>query len=271
MAQSDWFIFDGSLDKDSANPWFGSTIRRLVTSGVARPPGASGGFVFGFNSLATTAGAVALGCNINNFAPIQLPDSQGGGSIRGCVKRGVGGGRTGFSPFLFIGAQNSNVAANGYILGLEDAYPSRLILAKGPLVNGAPNVASPGQTRILRHSVASYDWDIWHHLRLDMIVNVNGSDSDVILRAYRSPIGEVYEGDLKTCDNPEWLEIAFNDDLDALHGAGAFKDDALAVNSGSLPFASGYVGLGFRSQDIARRAYFDYMEVMRQSLINPPA
>jgi len=254
------------MDKDAggADSWFGVNIRRLVTSGVARPPGSSGSFVFGFNSLGTATGAVALGCALDKFAPVQPPDSQGGGSIRGCVKRGVGGGRTGFSPFLFIGAQANNINAKAYLLGLEDANPSRIVLAKGQLLNGVPDVSNPASTKILRYSKEGYDWDIWHHLRLDMVVNVNGSNSDVILRAYRSPIGEGQVG----CENPQWAAVDFNDDLNDLHGAGAFIDDALCVNGdGTPPLAVGYLGFGFKSSDVARRAYFDYLEVMRQSPI----
>ena len=263
MAKTDWDQMTNNADV--------AVIRRGVTSGVAKPAGASGSFVYGFNSLVAAGGVAGLALNLTNFGPIVGPVSQGGGSISGCVKRGPGTAKTGFSPFLFIGANVAGTAsediaaASAYILGLEDANPSRIVLYKGLLANGAGPALQPGTlTTMLRASRLAYDWDVWHQLRLDMIVNLGGADSDVILRAYRSDLAA------HGCDAPVWTEIDFNDALDPIMGAGAYIDDCLGVNSGSAPYAEGYVGFGFKATAINRRGYFDYIAIQRQNAISPP-
>ena len=265
MAQTDWDELTNSVAT--------TVIRRGVTSGVARPPG--GAFCYGFNSLNASGGLAGLYCGLADFNPIvtgagPTPESQGGGSIRGCIMRGTGSAKTGFSPFLYIGANVGGTAskdiaaAKAYILGLEDASPSRIVLYKGPLANGAGAVASPGtDTQVLRKSVATYNWNVWHQLRLDMVVNLGGSSSDVILRAYRSDLNA------HNCDNPAWEPIVFDDALTPLMGVGCYIDDALGINTGSEPYAEGYVGFAFKATAILRSAFFDYLAISRQNVITP--
>jgi hypothetical protein len=162
------------------------------------------------------------------------------------IKRGVSGGPEGFSPFLFIGLGGTDVTDQGYMLGLSDGDPSHLVLRKGTLVAGLPDVA-PGGSGVLRRSTGEVAIDEWRHLRLDMIVNLNG---DVRLQVFENdlslhPIGGA----------PTWA---------AIPGMAEFVDDALGVNSGSLPYTSGRGGFGFASSDVTRRAYFDQIEVIRQ-------
>jgi hypothetical protein len=88
MAETDWSYLNDGLDI--------ATVHRGVTAGIARPPG-GGSFLFAFNSLAAVTGAVGLFANLTNYAPMAK-----GGSIRGVLQRGAGGGPTGFSPFLFL-------------------------------------------------------------------------------------------------------------------------------------------------------------------------
>jgi hypothetical protein len=71
MAETDWTFLNDGLDA--------ATVDRGVTTGIARPPG-GGSFVFGFNSLSTAQGAVALFTNQLNFAPMAK-----GGSVRGAT------------------------------------------------------------------------------------------------------------------------------------------------------------------------------------------
>jgi hypothetical protein len=83
-------------------------------------------------------------------------------------------------------------------------------------------------------------------LRLDWVVNPGG---DIILK--------VYENDLDTnpVDAPVWEAITGMDD---------FVDDALGINSGSLPYTSGRWGKGFTFSDANRRAAVDQLVVENQ-------
>jgi hypothetical protein len=230
MGSSDWSFLNGGLDV--------ATVDRGVTAGVARPPG-GGDFLYAFNSLAPTLGAVGLFANLVDFAPMAK-----GGSIRGCLQRGPGGGPTGFSPFLFLGARGPAVQDTAYLLGLSDDDPHRIVLRKGSIAAGLPGSDGPG---LLLHSSESFIQGTWLHLRLDLIVNDN---SDVVLQAFRNdliaqPLGTP----------PSWQPIP---------GMPAFIDDALGINSGSQPFTSGRAGFAFAVKDVTRRAFFDQLELARQ-------
>lgn len=230
MAESDWtFMEDGLAD---------ANVVRGVTGGLPTAPG-GGQFLYGFNSLSEARGAVALRVNGANFHPLEK-----GGSIRGCVKRGEGPGATGFSPFLFLGAQGKSVNDTAYLLGLSDEEPSRIVLRKGALAVGIPSSDGPG---VLLKSSPSFMQGEWLHLRLDMIVNANG---DVVLRCLYN--------DLKTHPlntAPDWKPIP---------GMLSFEDDRLRVNSGSAPLLSGHAGFGFETKAMTRRGYFGHLEIHRQ-------
>jgi hypothetical protein len=231
MAATDWTFLNDGLDA--------STVARGVTAGIARPPG-GGSFVYGFNSLALAKGAVALFANQANFAPISK-----GGSIRGCLQRGPGGGATGFSPYLFLCGQGTSVNDNAYLLGLSDDDPHRVVLRKGSLAAGA---ASSDGAGALLHSSESFAQGSWLHLRLDVVVNTTG---DVVLSAFRNDLDKHPLG-----ATPDWRPIA---------GMATFIDDALAINSGSKPLSSGRGGFGFAVSDVTRRAFFDQLELSRQT------
>lgn len=232
MAETDWDFMQQGLEI--------ANVVRGVTGGLPTPPG-GGQFLYGFNSLTAARGAVALHYDGADaaFKPLQK-----GGSIRGCIKRGEGPGATGFSPFLFLGAQGKSVNDTAYLLGLSDEEPSRIVLRKGSLAVGIPDSDGPGT---LLKSSESFLQGTWLHLRLDMIVNTNG---DVVLRVYRNdleahPLGTA----------PDWQPVP---------GMDLFDDDRLHVNSGSAPLLSGHAGFGFATQAITRRAYFDHLELERQ-------
>lgn len=231
MATTDWTYLNDGLDI--------ATVDRGVTAGIPRPPG-GGSFLFGFNSLTAAKGAVALFANQPNFAPMAK-----GGSIRGCLQRGPGGGPTGFSPFLFLCGQGTSVNDNAYQLGLSDDDPHRIVLRKGSIVAGVPASDGPG---VLLRSSESFAQGTWLHLRLDVVVNTNG---DVVLSVFRNdlvahPIGSA----------PDWKPVA---------GMSPFIDDALAINSGSKPFTSGRGGFGFSTSDVTRRGFVDQLELFRQT------
>ncbi|MGN6107486.1 MAG: hypothetical protein ACTHU0_20420 [Kofleriaceae bacterium] len=212
---------------------------RGATAGIARPPG-GGSFVYAFNSLAAAQGAVGLFANLVDFAPMSK-----GASIRGCLQRGPSGGPTGFSPFFFVGLQGTSVNDTAYLLGLSDTDPHRIVLRKGAVVTGLPDAEGPGT---LLASGASFSLGTWLHLRLDMIVNLNG---DVVLKVFQNdlvarPLGVP----------PDWQPVA---------GMLEFIDDATAINSGSQPLTSGRAGFGLAVRDVTRRAFFDHIELLRQT------
>jgi hypothetical protein len=232
VAETDWTLLNDGLDA--------AAVDRGVTTGIARPSG-GGSFVFGFNSLSTSQGVVGLFTNQVSFVPMAK-----GGSVRGALQRGPSGSPLNFAPFLFVGLQGPSVNDLGYLLGLGDGDPHHIVLRKGALSGGLPDIA-PGTQCVLRRSTATAMAATWLHLRLDMVVNLNG---DVLL--------QVFENDLSAHPlggAPSWQ---------AVPGMSEFIDDALGINSGSQPFTSGRAGFGFFTKDVTRRGFFDHVEVYRQ-------
>lgn len=230
MADIDWSYLNDGLDI--------ATVDRGVTAGIERPPG-GGDFLYAFNSLAAVEGAVALFANLVSFAPMAK-----GGSIRGVIQRGPGGGPTGFSPFLFLCCQGNSVNDSAYLLGLSDDDPHRIVLRKGAVTVGLPTADGTG---VLLKSAASFAQTTWLHVRLDVIVNTNG---DVVLKVFQNdlslhPLGTA----------PDWQPES---------GMVEFIDDHLGINSGSQPLTSGRGGFGFAVKDVTRRSYFDHLELYRQ-------
>jgi len=230
MAGVDWTYCTGGLDI--------ATVDRGATAGIPCPPGGAN-FLFAFNSLVVAKGAVALFANLPNFAPMPK-----GGSLRGCLQRGPGGGPTGFSPFLSLCAQGPSVNDSAYLLGLSDEDPHRIVLRKGAIVSGVPSSEGAG---VLLASDATFLQGTWLRLRLDVIVNSNG---DVVLNVFQSDLATHPLG-----VPPDWLPVA---------GMAPFIDDALGINSGSQPLTSGRGGFGFSVADVTRRAFFDHLELSRQ-------
>jgi hypothetical protein len=236
MAQADWTVLNDSLSSGS--------IVRGVTAGFT-PPAGGGSFVYGFNSLDTAVGAAGFFVNLVNFAPMTK-----GGRITAAIKRAPSGGPLGFSAFLFFALTGPSVNDQGYLLGLSDADPSRIVLRKGAISAGLPDLAPASGNGILRQSTTSVDVDadVWTHLRLDVISNDIG---DVRLQCFQNDLNAQPIGTA-----PVWT---------AIPGMTEFVDDALGVNSGSAPFVGGRAGYAFRKNDVTRRAQFDHIEVRRQT------
>lgn len=243
MGASDWETMAGSAND--------AVVKRGVTNGEARPSG-GGDFCFGMRSVTNETGVVALYTQLVNFAPMAK-----GGSVRGCLKKAVGGGPDQMTPFLFVGNGGHDVADETYMLGLEDAYPARLVLRKGAMEDGIPQAT---ESNSLRRSVASYEYD-WIHIRLDMIVNNTEGGPETLLRCF---INDLNTNPLGT--PPSWEPISFTGGPPEYcpEGDDYFLDDALGANSGTLPLTSGYVGFGAWFADVARRSYFDYLRIARQ-------
>lgn len=245
MGQSDWAVLEDSLAIAS--------IKRGVTGGVT-PPSGGGSFAFVFHSLSSeVAGASGLYLNQTNFTPTGSGSSvaDGSTSIRGAVKRLASPGNTGFSPFLFACCQGGppSVTDDAYMLGLGDSDPYEIILAKGPISSGLN--PSDSNIQIIARSNAQYSMadGLWHHLKLDAIVQPNG---DVKLQVFSNdltvnPIGST----------PIWEAVAGIDNDDTI-------DDALNINTGSAPLLGGYVGFAFASSySLNRRGAFDAIEIGR--------
>jgi hypothetical protein len=243
MGQADWAELNGSLSAAS--------LARGVTAGIAPPSGAS--WVFGYNTLTDTPGAHGKYVDLTGFVPtgsgLSVPD--GGGSVRGAVKRVASPGATGMSPFLFFCCQGGPPSVNdvAYLLGPSNADPYELVLAKGPIAGGI--VPEQPDTIILARSAAQYSMGdgLWHHLRLDPIVEPNG---DVLIQCYANdlalqPIGTP----------PDWQPISG-------FPSGGYVDDVLRIATGSAPLWGGWVGFAFASHgSINRRGAFAALEAYR--------
>lgn len=237
MAETDFNIFG-----DAAGD-----VSRGVTAGQT-PPNGGGSFVFGFNSKVTGSKVVGLHPGgVTNFAPLRDDTNTAtGGSVRAAIKRGLSVSPTGFSCGLFINLVAATANDFAYVLGLSDNDPHAIVLAKVSLVAGL----DPTSTSILRTSSATFLPDVWHHLRLDSIVNPNG---DTVLRCFSN--------DLNTnpVSAPVWTQITGMDD---------FIDDALGIatqDTGSpTPLAGGFGGFYFQSTNTNLRAFVDHFELHRQ-------
>lgn len=233
MSQADWTVLQNGLS--------GVDVKNGVTNGGDRPNGGLN-FSYGFNSQVATAGAIALSPNGTNFYPMAL-----GGSMSGALKRGASGGPLNFAPMLFMSLQTNSVNATGYLCGLSDDDPHRIMVRKGTILTGLPAV-SIGTQGVLKIGTETWLNNTWLHLKFDVIVNTNG---DTILQVFRNDLL------VNPVTAPIWV---------AVPGCENFIDDSLGVNSGSSPYTSGYAGYAFQTKDVARRAYFDQMIPSRQIL-----
>lgn len=247
MARDDWSVLSGSAD---GTGWGGSTILRDATFGVDPPNGGSPG-VFGINSREPVDACVGIYTTLATFSP-----TPSGARIEGCIQRGVSGGPQGFSQFLFGNLSGSNVADVGYLLGIEDQTPGRIVLVKG-----SPNVGIPNDglnTKVLRTSSETISQGKWIHLRMDLIVQGSG---DVVIRCYQNDV-EAHPLDIPS--SWVWVPIVFDDGWSSQFEDGYFIDDVVGVNSGSVPIQAGFAGFASKLTEAARRSYFDNLQITKQ-------
>lgn len=237
MSESNWSFITSGLDAAS--------VARGVSAGFTPPAGGST-YVFGFNSLDSSIGAVALYCNqAGGFSPMLK-----GCSVRGAIKRATSAGPTEFSCFLFGSLQGLTANDSCYMLGLSNSDPYKIMLVKGVIGNGIPE--SYSDDTVLAYSTESFNPNTWHHLRLDIIANPNG---DVVLKCYASDL-DSYDVD----ENDGWV---------AIDGLSDFIDDALGANSydygnSDTPYIGGRAGFGFTTSAVQRRALFDHIQIYKQ-------
>lgn len=231
MAESDYTQLDDDLDEAS--------MPRGVTTGIPRPNG-GGNFVLGFNSRVTSPGAAGYFVNKVNYSP-----TLKGASIRGCLVRYLSGGPTGFAPMLFTALQGTSVNDVGYLIGLENDSPARVVIRKGTIATGLPATAL-GVNGILARSTIAFTLAQWAQLRLDAITQPN---NEVLLQAFYNDL------DQNPFHTPVWTPIP---------GISDFVDDALQINTGSAPLLDGRGGFAFQTQDVTRRGAFKQIEFWRQ-------
>jgi hypothetical protein len=216
-----------------------ASIVRGVSTGRYAAPNGGGSRVFEFASQDNGTGGVALYCALPGVNP-----TAKGGQISAALQRGPSAGYDSFAVFLFAQLTNTNMAGVAYMLGLGNADPSHVVVRKGDLASGLPDLA-PGTQGVLARSSATYPVNVWYHLMLEIVVNAN----DVVINGYQSfptlhPVG-----------SPIWTPIP---------GLTSIIDDPLGVNTGSAPLTAGSMGYGFWSSDVARVGLVDYVRPVYQ-------
>jgi len=233
MAETDFGLFGAQA----------GSIKRGVTAGFDAPNG-GGNYVVGFHSAVTTAEAMGFYYSGTNFSPLRDDANNATGcSIRAAMKRGPASNPLGFSVALFACLQAASETAYGYLLGLSNNDPHRILLAKTtPAAGLDPNASAT----ILATSSATFLIDTWHHLKLDVIVNPNG---DTVLKCFSNDLGT------NPVNGPVWVQVAGMNDV---------IDDALGITSSSNPLAGGYAGFCFESSESGAYAFVDHFEIDRQ-------
>ena len=227
MAQSDW--------TEMANSLSAAAIARAVTQGID-PPNGGDDFVRGFHALQNTTGVFGEVVNGANFFPLAE-----GVRVEGAIQRR--GDQNGTIMLCML--ENNDVTDNGYLLGFtDDEEPSHLVLVKGSPSDGLQETSSG----LLLKSTGTFAKSTWGHFRMDIIVQPHG---DVHIQLFQN-------ANLAT--NPVTAPV-----WTAIDGMGEYIDDALGINSGSLPYASGgYAGYAFYTSAINRQGFIDHVRVARQ-------
>jgi hypothetical protein len=146
---------------------------------------------------------------------------------------------------LFANLQGANTTDDGYLLGLTEEEPARIILAMGAPTAGL----DPAVAGMLRLSSASYVKGTWLHLRLDVIEQPSG---DVLLKVFQN-------ADIAT--NPVTAPV-----WTAVPGMADYVDDALAYNTGSVPLLTGRMGFAARmGTESGRYTYFDHFQPQKDN------
>lgn len=239
MSQSDWNLAGGSLGSGA--------VTIVETAAFAVAPGAGDSFVQLLNSQTTSAGVVAYFHNGTGFAP-----SSAGGLVQALLKKGVSAGAAGFAPFVMGCLQGTGTTSDvAYILGLSNTDPARLVLRKGALTGGVPdvqppeNIGDPLTQGVILRSTDVFPVDQWLHLRLQVKVNTN---LDAVITVERNDIT------LHGANAPVWT---------AVPGMEQYVDDGAGAKTGTPSLQSGRWGYGCWFGDTQRRAMFDelYLEV----------
>ncbi len=215
------------------------------------PPG-GGSFVYAANSATNAPGAVMLYTAVTGFSPVTK-----GCDVRGALQRGVSGGATGYSAWLFAQLQGPSSLFGAYMLGLADGgSAAHLVLQRAAPAGGMPdNAPGTSSSGTLRRSAATYAPGTWVQLRLEVVLNTNG---DVVVNCYQNDLTAVGA----SVSTPTWVPVPGMDQL---------VDDAVGWNLSNLlargptaPLSPGFMGFGMQSSNAARRAAFSWLETVAQ-------
>jgi hypothetical protein len=239
MAQSDF--------TSPSNVLTSSNVLRVETAAFTAPNG-GGAFVQAYKSVSVSSGIVAQFYNGAGFTPTGATKA---GIARAAMKRATSGGPSGWAPFVFVSLSGTDVASTAYVLGIGDASPGHLILMKGPLNGGLPDVA-PGTagSGVIWRSDESVPIDEWAHIQLMVAGNANG---DAVISIYRSDLGT------STLSLPSMVLVPGRR---VAQGGGTvadtgLTDDGAGILTGSPAYASGRLGYGCYFSDVSRVAMFD--------------
>ena len=241
MSESNWDILVGGLEQGD--------VDRGTTEGID-PPNGGGTFLHGHHALTATPGG--FGRYANDTAGGVFSPMPKGGIAEGALNR-LGGGPD-YSIFLFHLLQGTNIANEGYMLGLSPG--GKLILRKGPLIDGFPEeTLDPTTNGVLAISTQTFATGKWLHVQLGCIVQPN---DDVVLVVKSS------DPDVDNVTAPNFQPVPGMDAVDAVEGK-AFIDDALGINTGSQPFVmDGRGGWGFVHNAQGSRAGTDHVRIAKQ-------
>lgn len=241
MAQEDWTELTGSLTAPS--------VARVATPAIPPPP-SDFDKAFVMHSRVATSGVLGYFVNEVDFAP-----AVGDQAIEGVLYRQPGPSGSGVSNFLFAALQGTDTTSSGYMIGLSDSNPSRIVLAKARPQDGLQNVApDPDNNGILLRGTQDFAVATWVHVRLEIVVNANG---DVFVKPLWSDL------DLHLVTAPVWQTPEGMDGI-LVPAYDGFLDDFAQTYSGSAPFGSGRLGYGAKFTDISRIAAFDHVRVERE-------
>jgi hypothetical protein len=237
MSSTDWTELTGSAST--------SDLRRGLTDSPG--PGICNGggtFCYGLGSVVDTT--LLAGMFYSDAGWITTP--KGGRVMAAMVKAGKGtdsGNNLLYAPFLFCNLQGALTTSNGYILGLTEEEPARIMLRKGALSSGM----DPADSGMISLSADSFAKDTWVHLRLDVIEQPSG---DVLLKVFQNDLTA------NAVTAPSWAAISGMDD---------FTDDSLGHATGSVPYTSGgRMGFGFYSEAAVNRyGYVDHFQPQKDN------
>lgn len=229
----------------------GAGSLKFIASGAFSTAPGGGTFCGAWRSLDATQGLSTRFFNGSGLVP-----TPKGGIVAAALKRGTGAGATGSAPFIFAclgGTANTNVA---YILGLADGSPSHLVLRKGSLVGGLPDVA-PGNQGVLWRSTDVWPIETWVHTRLMVPVNLNGDvPLSVWVNDLTAPGASVLDAD------QNWVQVPGINML-GVSGSG-ITDDAAGIATGSASLTAGRMGWSFWKNDVGRVGYIDHIQGVAQ-------
>jgi hypothetical protein len=215
MGAAEWSLVSGSL-LDRRTEDAGSSCAAGATSGIETPPGSRTAWSYGVRQLGSNPGVRA-----QRAAQVDLAPMLKGGHVSAWMRRGTPGA----VPFVFLGLQVDDVTESAYLLGL--GADGHLVLRRGALTGGVPDVAPGPSAGVLSRSASTFALGAWVHLKLEVAVSRRTDPSlhpDVVVNGYVDLAG--------SSEDPDW-SLALR-----------VVDDALGIRTGAPPLVGGFVGFG---------------------------